>query len=161
LLRQEKEQFIQRRLAEAALSQFAYAAIEPVRQMILTQRLDGELRNLRNLLVETCEIMEERFPEFGEWKAAGERAREEHFRQLAEVADGPLQTLLFALRKMKEYNFPDEDEEEPSVSRPPAKQVSMGTMGGSGVGLLAAKCLGMPIRHVGGNDLCPCGSGKN
>jgi hypothetical protein len=56
LLVQEKERFIQRRLADAALSQFAYGAIEPVRQMILTQRLDGELRHLRDNLVETCEM---------------------------------------------------------------------------------------------------------
>jgi len=148
LLAQEKERFIQRRLAEAALSQFAYGAIEPVRQMILTQRLDGELRHLRDYLVETCEIMGERFPEYDQWKAAGERDREEHKRQLEAVSGDPQRTLLFALQKAKEYFSGDEDEEQQSPK--PA----------AGSGVTPAFNSGKPMRNIGRNDPCPCGSGK-
>jgi hypothetical protein len=160
LLVQEKERFIQRRLAEAALAKFAYGAIEPVRQMVLTQRLDGELRHLRDYLVETCEIMGERFPEYDQWKAAGEREREEHRRQLEEVSGDPQRMLLFAMQKAKEYFSSDKDEEETPKIKPPPKQlgVGMGPTGGSGI--TAASGPGTPARNVGRNDLCPCGSGK-
>ena len=103
---QEKERFIQRRLADAALSHFAYGAIEPVRQIVRTQRLDGELCTLRDYLVETCKIMGEQFPEYDQWKSAGEREREEHFRQLAEVSGDPQRMLLFAMQKLKGLPFP-------------------------------------------------------
>jgi hypothetical protein len=151
LLVQEKERFIQRRLAEAALSQFAYGAIEPVRQMVLTQRLDGELRHLRDYLVETCEIMGERFPEYDQWKAAGEHDREEHRRQLEEVSGDPHRTLLFALQKAKEYFSGDEDEEETSTPMPPPKQpsVGLGATGGSRM---------RPCRSTApATGRCPCG----
>ncbi len=110
---QEKERFIQRRLADAALSHFAYGAIEPVRQIVRTQRLDGELCTLRDYLVETCKTMGERFPEYDEWKATGERERAEHFRQLAEVSGDPQRMLLFAMQKLRDYHSQDEDEKEP------------------------------------------------
>jgi uncharacterized protein YecA (UPF0149 family) len=154
-----KERFIQRRLAEAALSQFAYGAIDPLRQMVLTQRLDGELRMLRDNLVETCEIMGERFPEFDQWKAAGDRERAEHFRQLEEVSGDPQRALLFALEKAKDYFSGDEDEEESPKPQSPPKQ-----LGGLGSALRRelgpAIGPGKPARNVGRNDPCPCGSGK-
>jgi hypothetical protein len=157
LLIQEKERFIRRRLAEAALSQFAIGAVEPVRQMVLAQRLDGELGNLRDYFVETCEIMGERFPEYDQWKAAGDREREEHFRQLEEVNDDPNRMLLFALQKAKDY-FGSDDEEAPLQPNLPVKQLSTGMMGGGG--LAGAFGPGKAIQHVGRNDPCPCGSGK-
>lgn len=160
LLIHERERFIQRRLAEAALSQFAYGAIEPVRQMVLSQRLDGELRNLRDYLIETCEIMEKRFPEYDAWKAAGEREREEHRRQLEEVSSDPQRALLFAIQKAEEYFSDDEDEKETPKppSRPKQGGSSIVAKGGSGV----APAFGpdRPARRVGRNDPCPCGSGK-
>ncbi len=156
---QEKERFIQRRLADAALSHFAYGAIEPVRQIVRTQRLDGELCTLRDYLVETCKIMGEQFPEYDQWKSAGEREREEHFRQLAEVSDDPQRMLLFAMQKLKDYHSHDEDEKEPPP-KPPAKQLSMGSTGDNGLGLAGATGPGKAIQHVGRNDPCPCGSGK-
>ncbi len=158
LLVQEKERFIQRRLAEAALFQFAYGEIEPIRQMVLTQRLDGELRLLRDFLVETCEIMGERFPEYGQWQAAGERDREEHRRQLEEVSGDPQRMLLFAMEKMKDYYSGDEDEEESPKPRLPPKQPGLGP---ADIGkILSPLNPGEAARHVGRNDLCPCGSGK-
>ena len=157
LLVQEKERFIQRRLADAALFQFAYGAIEPVRQMVLTQRLDGELRLLRDFLVETCEIMGERFPEYDQWKAAGEHDREEHRRQLEEVSGDPQRSLLFALQKAKEYFSGDEDEEEgPKPQSPPKLGLGPADVGK----ILSPLNSGKATKHVGRNDPCPCGSGK-
>jgi len=104
--------------------------------------------------------MGERFPEYDLWKAAGEREREEHRRQLEEVSGDPKRTLLFVLQKAKEYFSGDEDEEETPTPKPPPKQlgVGMGPTGGSGI--TAASGPGTPARNVGRNDLCPCGSGK-
>ena len=158
LLAQEKERFIQRRLAEAALSQFAHGAIEPVRQMILNQRLDGELRHLRDYLVETCEVMGERFPEYDQWKAAGEREREEHRRQLEEVSGDPQRMLLFAMQKAKDYFSGDEDEEESPKPQSPPKPLGLGP---ADVGKIVSPLNpGKATQHVGRNDPCPCGSGK-
>lgn len=158
LLTQEKQRFIQQRLAEAALSQFTYGAIEPVRQMVLTQRLDGELRHLRDYLVETCEIMGERFSEYDQWKATGEREREEHRRQLEEVSGDPQRMLLFALQKAKDYFSGDEDKEEsPNPQSLPAQP----GLGPTGVGKLFSPLNpGNAAKHVGRNAPCPCGSGK-
>jgi hypothetical protein len=158
LLAQEKERFIQRRLADAALFQFAYGAIEPVRQMILIQRLDGELRQLRDFLVETCEIMGERFPEYDQWKSAGERDRDEHRRQLEEIGDDPHRSLLFALEKAKDYFSGDEDEGASPKPQSPPKQLGLGpTNAGK---LFPPLNPGTATKHVGRNDPCPCGSGK-
>ena len=160
LLVQEKERFIQRRLAEAALAKFAYGAIEPVRQMILTQRLDGELRHLRDYLVETCEMMGDRFPEYDQWKATGDRERAEHSRQLEEVSGDPKRMLLFAMQKAKDYFGGDENEEEAPKPKAPAKQWDVGTGATAGSGLASMLGPGKPERNVGRNDPCPCGSNK-
>ena len=126
--------------------------------MVLSQRLDGELRHLRDYLVETCEIMEERFPEYDQWKAAGEREREEHRRQLQEIGGDPHRSLLFALEKAKDYFSGDEDEEESPKRQSPPKQLGMGP---ADVGKFFSPLNpGKAAKHVGRNDPCPCGSGK-
>ena len=160
LLIQEKERFIQRRLAEASLSQFAYGAIEPVRQMILTQRLDGELRNLRDYLVETCEIMGERFPEYDQWKTAGDREREEHFRQLEEVSGDPQRMLLFAMQKAKDY-FGSEDEEATPLPKPPAKQFGVRTAGETGLALAGPKASARQSSTSAETTLALVGAGRS
>ena len=149
-LGRERDQQVQRDLAHAALSHFAWAAIEPVRQLIRSQRLDGDLRHLRDRLVETCTIMEERFPEYDEWRAASEREREEHRRQLEAVAGDPRATLLWTLKRAKDYLLPNESEEKtPVVSKD--RSVDKLLRGGSS----------KPVaERVGRNDPCPCGSGK-
>ena len=150
LMAREKDQHIRRELAHAALSHFADEAIEPVRQLIRSQRIHGELRHLRDYLVVTCAIMEERLPEYDEWRAAGEREREEHRRQLEAVADDPNATLLWALERAKDYFPSDEsDEEETAVSD--ASSVDE---------LLLAGGSKPAAERVGRNDSCPCGSGK-
>ena len=150
LLGRERDQQVRRELAHAALSNFAREAIEPVRQLIRSHRLDGDLRHLRDLLVTTCRIMEERFPEYDEWRAAGVREREEHRRQLEAVAGDPRATLLWTLNRAKEYFLPHESEEKaPAVSKDaPVEE------------LLRGESSKPVAERVGRNAPCPCGSGK-
>ncbi|MHB8898103.1 MAG: SEC-C metal-binding domain-containing protein [Thermoguttaceae bacterium] len=146
LLEREGDEQVRRDLAHAALSHFAREAIEPVRQLIRSQRLDGDLRHLRDLLVQTCTIMEERFPEYDEWRAAGKREREEHRRQLEAVADDPRATLLWTLERAKDYFLPNE-----AGKKTPVASVDKLLRGGSF----------KPVAgRVGRNAPCPCGSGK-
>lgn len=150
LMAREKDQDIQRELAHAALSHFADEAIEPVRRLIRSKRIHGELRHLRDYLVETCTIMERRFPEYDEWKFAGEREREEHRRQLEAVADDPNAALLWTLERAKDYFSSDElEDKKPAVLKDAA------------VNKLLRQDSSRPVvERVGRNDPCPCGSGR-
>ncbi len=94
--------------------------------------------------------MEERFPEYDEWRAAGIREREEHRRQLEAVADDPRATLLWTLERARDYFLPHESEEKtPAVSQhAPVDKLLRG--GGP-----------KPVaERVGRNAPCPCGSGR-
>jgi hypothetical protein len=152
LLVREGDQQVRQDLAHAALSHFAWDAIEPVRQLLRSQRLDGDLRHLRDYLVETCTIMEERFPEYDEWKAAGKREREEHRKQLDAVKDDPTATLLWTLERAKDYFASDEPEEQKTTSSashlPSVDEPLLGNRSDT------------EAKRVGRNDPCPCGSGK-
>ncbi|MHB8974232.1 MAG: hypothetical protein ACYC4N_27675 [Pirellulaceae bacterium] len=118
LLAREQHRHIQERLAHAALSHFSVEAIEPVRQWLSSQQIRGELCHLRDYLLVTCTIMEERFPEYDEWRAAGDQERKEHRRQLEALAGDPQATLLFAFERAKDYFPTDEsDEKAPPVSK--------------------------------------------
>jgi len=152
LLATEKDKQVQRDLAHAALSHFAQEAIEPVRQLIHSQRLDGDLRHLRDYLVETCTIMEQRFPEYDEWQAAGKQEREEHRKQLEAVKDDPTATLAWALGRAKDYILPDEPEEQRTIPSPPNLPSFDEPLPGSRSDAVS--------KRAGRNDPCPCGSGK-
>ena len=163
LMAREKDQDIQRELAHAALSHFADEAVEPVRQLIRSKRIDGELRHLRDDLVVTCTIMEERFPEYDKWRAAGEGEREEHRRQLEAVADDPNAALLWTLERAKDYLPSDESDEKETAVLDASSVEELEDNG------FDDKCLFdepdvLPIRSerppVGRNAPCPCGSGK-
>jgi hypothetical protein len=152
LLAQEPDGQVRHNLAYAALSQFAREAIEPVRQFLRSQRLNSDLRHLRDYLVETCVIMDERFPEFDEWRAAGEREREEHQREMETLKDNPMAALSRALEKLKEDRASDEPEEK-KTKVPSAAVASVDR-------ILAASRPDAGMNRVSRNDLCPCGSGK-
>lgn len=152
LLATEKDQQVQRDLAHAALSHFAVEAVEPVRQLIRSQRLDGDLRHLRDYLVETCTIMEERFPDYDEWQAAGKHEREEHRRQLEAVKDDPTATLAWALGRAKDYMLPDEPEEQRTTPPLPNLPSFDEPLPGGRPDAVS--------KRAGRNDPCPCGSGK-
>jgi hypothetical protein len=160
----EEDQVIKRDLAHAVLSHFAYGGIEPVRQMLLSRRLDMELRHLRDYLVTTCAIMGERFPEYDDWRAAGVRERQEHQRKLAELADDPQATLLWAFERLKEYRVVDEPEEPPTRPLTPGSAAVRRSDDDPAAGAVeefpaAADPKGAG-NQVGRNDPCPCGSGK-
>jgi hypothetical protein len=107
---------------------------------------------LRDYLVETCTIMEERFPEYDEWQAAGKREREEHRKQLDAVKDDPTATLLWTLERAKDYFASDEPEEQKTTSAashlPSVDEPLLGSRSDT------------EAKRVGRNDPCPCRSGK-
>jgi hypothetical protein len=109
LLPSEKDRWIKRELAHAALAHFATDAIEPARQMLFGKKLSAEDRHLRNYLVETCKIMGERFPEYDQWLADGERERLEHQRTLHELRDDPNATLAYVMQRIQEQREDDDE----------------------------------------------------
>ncbi len=71
---------------EAATLQYAFEAIEPVRQLALTGDYDEALTNLRRDLVAVVSLMEIDLPEMAEWKAELEQKhREQESREIREV----------------------------------------------------------------------------
>ncbi len=152
LLATEKDQQVQRHLAHAVLTHFAQDAIEPVRQLIRSQRLDRDLRHLRDYLVETCTIMEQRFPEYEEWQAAGKQEHEEHRKQLEALKDDPTAALLWALERAKDY-FPSDGPEEPKAASSTSNLPFYDKPLPDGRSNAVSK-------PVGRNAPCPCGSGR-
>jgi uncharacterized protein YchJ len=153
LLAHETDAQIQQGLAHAALSHCASEAIEPVRQLLLrSRRLDAELRYLRDTLVETCTIMDERFPEIDEWQAAAEKEREEHRQHMENLKDDPLAALAWAFGKFKDELKSAEQEEDEAVL--PAEGLAAVDE------ILADSRINADPLRVGRNDSCPCGSGK-
>lgn len=159
-LPQEEDCTVKRDLAHALLSQFAYEAIQPVRQLLLTQPHKGEWRHLRNCLVQTCAIMEQRFPEYEEWLAAEARERESHKQKMEELKDDPQAMMLWAFQQLKEMAEDYQSErEEPTKESPPTSQVPTAKLPRrEAAGSLFNSATA--TKHVGRNDPCPCGSGK-
>ena len=152
LLAREEDRQVRQDLAHAALSHFAWEAIEPVRQLLRSQRLDFELRHLRDYLVETCTIMDERFPEYDEWRAAGEREREEQRQHMETLKDNPMAALSWALGRLQDDDASDGPEERKTI--PPASDLAPLD------GILSDSRSDAGANRVGRNDPCPCGSGK-
>ncbi len=142
-------------IASALLDQFALDGIEAVRQLLLDQGsdYDTEHRNLRDKLVQTCAILDERFPEYDEWETAGKADKEEFEKRLEKCGNDPGKLMRLALEKMTGKStdaFEDEsvtsheddyflDQEEHSLEPP---------------SLIEKR------QKVGRNAPCPCGSGK-
>ena len=145
LLRQEKEDDIRADLAHALLSQCAHEGIEEARQLLVGRELDFESRGLRNYLVETCTIMEERFPEYDEWRAAEKTEKEEHWKRVQELKGDPAGLMLFALEKLTGKKAAVVPKATPSV--PLASRQNLVPRSES-------------KQRVGRNAPCPCGSGK-
>jgi hypothetical protein len=145
LLRQEKDEGIQRNLAYALLSQFAHEGIEEARRLLRARELDFEGKGLRNYLVETCTITGERFPEYEQWRTAERIEKEEHWKRVKELEGDPQGLLLYALEKMTGKKTSPVRKTIPSVPPPPRRSLSPEP----------------EIRQkVGRNAPCPCGSGK-
>ena len=145
LLRQEKDQHIRLDLAHALLSQLSQEGIEEARKLLVGRKLNLENRQLRNYLVETCTMMDERFPEYDEWLATEKAEKAEHWRRVSELEGDPNGLLLFALEKLIGENATDMTTATKSV--PHASRQSPAPKSES-------------QQRVGRNDPCPCGSGK-
>tara|TARA_E500000305_G_C3998843_1_gene226153 strand:- start:949 stop:1371 length:423 start_codon:yes stop_codon:yes gene_type:complete len=123
------------------LSQFATEGIEAARKLLIGHELDFESRGLRNNLVDTCRIMEERFPEYDQWKMDEKVEREEHQKRVKELEDDPAGLIKFALEKLTGKSSTTQTEPDtPVFPNTPSK--------------IERK------QKVGRNDPCPCGSGK-
>ena len=145
LLRQEQDPYIRVNLAHAVLSHFADEGIEEVRKLLIGKQLDFESQGLRNYLVETCTIMEQRFPEYDEWLAAEKSEKEEHWKKVKELEGDPGKLLMFALEKLAGKKAADMPKAKPSGPLLPRQ--SLAPMSES-------------KQRVGRNAPCPCGSGK-
>ncbi len=136
LFRQQEESGIRTELVHALLSNFSVEGVEVVRQLLLGGTLTRQSREVRNLLVETCTIMGERFPEYDEWKTAEKTEKEEHRKRVEELEDDPAALMQFALEKLKDDSIASRQPEP----NPPATLQN--------------------TQRVGRNAPCPCGSGK-
>ena len=145
LLGQEKEDDIRQNLAHALLCHFAYDGIEAARQLLVGRRLDFGSRGLRNYLLETCTLMDERFPEYDEWLASEKAEKVEHRKRVTELEGDPEGMLLFALEKLTGKMAADVPKTRPPIA--PAPRL-----------ILPRKPEANQM--VGRNEPCPCRSGK-
>jgi hypothetical protein len=141
VLGQEKDRGIQIILASALLHQFATEGIDESRKLLIGRKLDFESRGLRSELVETCLLMEERFPEFDEWQRTIKTEREEHQRRVKELENDPIELLKFAMEKLTGKTPKLEPRPETQSSPTPVTKIE-------------------GKQKIGRNDPCPCGSGK-
>ena len=149
LLREEQELRIQMSLAYALLCHFAPEGLETARGLLLGQKFDFRTIDLRDLLLDTCELTGERFPEYDAWQCERRSEKAEHDRCIAEANGDSTKLLLYALEKLRGKKAADISLKSPQpkpASRPSAAAVTMPR-------------LSVPSR-VGRNDPCPCGSGK-
>ena len=145
LLEQEKDETIRLNLAHALLSHFAREGIAAARQILLGPPLGFEGRGLRRYLLETCTIMGERFPEYEAWAVAEKADQDQDRKRVQELRGDPTGLMLYAFERFTGVRV---------VALPRARSPRP-----------AAAHLTRPRkrgaeRGVGGNDLCPCGSGK-
>lgn len=145
LLEQEKDEFIQRQLAESLLRQFAQEGIKIARQLLVGRDLNFDSKGLRNCLLETCTLTGERFPEYDEWMAIEKAEKEEHWKKIKELEGDPKGLLVFALEKLTGKKATDISKAKPPL--PPLSRMALPHKP-------ALK------QKVGRNDPCPCRSGK-
>ena len=134
LLDKEEDLAIKCRLAQSALMNFADEAIEPARQVVLTNNLDPDVIEVRNELVAASMLMGVEFPEREQWQEDSKHDVEfrkkwysEHYLGDADEED-----------EYPDEDYPGDDEE----LLPPLDTVVH------------------EKPKIGRNDPCPCGSGK-
>ncbi|MCE9606764.1 MAG: SEC-C domain-containing protein [Planctomycetia bacterium] len=136
LFQEEQDEEIRGRLLQAALMNFAPAAVEPARQYVLHTPKTPDVLEVRDALLVVCKVMETTFPEFDAWQE--DRKNDIAFRQewykdhpLVELADHDENDIQDGEDIFDDYE--DDEESTTVVRRSPS---------------------------VGRNDPCPCGSGK-
>ena len=83
LLPSEKDETVRAFLAGGLASQFAFEAIEPIRQLVLDGSYDESCADLKRDVVIAATLMEVEFPEREQWKAEVEQERLEREKQAA------------------------------------------------------------------------------
>ncbi len=159
LLGQEKEDDIRMQLAHALLSHFAFEGIEAARLLLVNRPLDFDSRGLRNDLLVTATLMDERFPEFEEWRAAEKAEKEEHQRMVEKFKGDPRALLLYGLSKLTGQPMPDLPQAKPPAPRAP-RPTPLLPRPSSPAPRLTPHRKPEGQTTVGRNVLCPCGSGK-
>ncbi len=145
LLRLTRDKQDQCLLLEALLVQFAYEGLDASRRFLVGREPDFDTFELRGLLLSTCTIMGETFPEFAEWKAAEQVAQDEFLKQREALKHDPLQFVQFAVERVlgkradEELQSPLPKIRVPQINPPLPPELR---------------------RRIGRNDPCPCGSGK-
>jgi hypothetical protein len=154
----EEDADVKECLANALINQFSQEAIEPVRQMVLCDALNPELRELRRRLVATAAIMGASFPEYEQWY---DECVANHWGQ-GEFAPTRIREN-FQVDE-EEYELEDDDWElEEEEDQWADEDWEAEEDYGDEFEDYEEERL-RPIRHdnprVGRNDPCPCGSGK-
>ena len=141
LFEEEQDETIKTNLGQAALSQFATEAIEPVRQFILANKLDPEILDLRETLVSASTVLDVEFPEYAGWKKDDEESR-------------ALRRTLFAEKygNIHETSADWDDDPEDDVYGSDADTLAEATH--------SPTTFFRQDARIGRNDPCPCGSGK-
>jgi hypothetical protein len=153
----EQDSIVKKDLVHAALTHFSTEAVEPVRRLLVGRKLSGEERHLRDYLVETCRIMEVRFPEYDDWLAAGRAERQEHKEKMDELRNDPKSMLTYAFERLRECKEPSGSAEQKA---PPESPVAIRNKDNESGNEFEAEPATPVQQKTGRNDLCPCGSGK-
>lgn len=172
LLAQEQDRDTRIRLIEALLFQFTDEGIEAARQRLMqsmSREFDFDDVGLRELLLETCAVTGQRFPEYEAWLAAEQAEKAEHSREMEELEGNPMAQIQRALEKMTGETVEDVLKDIPALTTPSLPKptllrpsLSKALMRSS---LTTASRFDLPSiraskQSVGRNDACPCGSGK-
>lgn len=137
----ETDETIRTCLGQAALAQFDTAAIEPVRQFILTNKLDPEILDLRENLVAASTALGIEFPEYADWKENEEDSQTLR-RQLFAAKYGSVN------ETSNDWNDATEDDGYRADE------------GGFPESASSPSTIYREETRIGRNDPCPCGSGK-
>lgn len=134
-LEKEEDYGVSTMLGMALLNNFAYDGLEAVRKLIIHGTHEPFITDLQEDLIIACTIMEERIPEYDEWKEAVAQRQAE-----AEERKG-------SFFKELTWNAQDEDADH---------QTSGNTMQNNH----KAHTIFRNAPKIGRNEPCPCGSGK-
>ncbi|NUO08603.1 MAG: SEC-C domain-containing protein [Candidatus Brocadia sp.] len=134
-LEKEEDYGIRTMLGLALLNNFAYDGLEAVRKLIIDETYEPFITDLQEDLIIACTIMEERIPEYEEWKEAvmQRRAKAEE-------------------RKRSFFGKPTKSGQDEDVDH----QTSGDTMQNDH----KAHTIIRNAPKTGRNEPCPCGSGK-
>ena len=148
LITREQDEFLAGQLGCGLANQFDLDAVEAARQVALADPDDMELQPIRELLVVTSLLSDQKFPELDAWRLESEaymRREASWYTNIPTLSPGKV-TNRFSFDDAKKDTWneegPDETFEEEVL--PPSSPDTIRNF----------------TKRVGRNDPCPCGSGK-